>query len=245
MKKNGVLQNVLESYEYFKYRLSEYPKCGKHIKLSHPNLNAPFQAAQNLMGNIFFLELYENPDDVHWLVDHVTDRYLELFKIVDPLMNNKICDDKYIYFHGAIYPCRTLLRNDTQVAMISEEHYLEFVRPSDERVAKELGDVCLHYCGASKPFTNRVIGVPGLKGINYGDSQLQDLDAIIRDWNGKNIAIIGWGWQQPPEFLYNTLHGRNLTGFTLSCLLSDREKGREYIKRYRETGVEGLNYSAI
>jgi hypothetical protein len=237
---NEVYRIIMETYAYFRERLSGYPKCGRRIKLSHPNFNGPFQTAQSLMGNDFFLELYENPEDVHWLVNRITEMYLELFKIVDPQMDNQTSDKSALYIHGGIYPCRTVLRNDTAVAMLSEEHYAEFCRPCDVRIAETLGDICIHTCGTLRPFHPGIMNVPGLKGVNYGDPHLQNIDVVINEWNKKRIAVLGWGHEHPPEFLYTTLHGRNLTGFTLDCTVPDRNKAAEYVKRYREKGIEGL-----
>jgi hypothetical protein len=240
IKNNDVVKRVVDTYEHFKFRFSKYPKCGKYIRLSHPNLNAPFQSAQSLIGNNFFLELYDNPDDVHWLIKRITEMYIELFKIIDPLMNNSTSGNTAMYIHGGIYPCRAVLKNDTAVAMLSEDHYLEFVRPYDEIISRELGPICIHYCGASKPFHFQVIDVPGLRGVNFGDPQMQDMDTVISELNRKNIAVVGWGHGQGPEFLYQTLNGRKITGFTLDCTVPDREKAAEYIRRYREQGPEGL-----
>jgi len=237
---NEVFKKVLETYEYFKDRLSEYPKCRKHIKLSHPNLNAPFNTAQTLIGNDFFLELYDNPDDVHWLLKRLTETYIELFKIFDPLMDNAAFDKAFLYIHGGIYPCRTILKNDTAIAMLSSEHYLEFCRPYDEMLAEELGDICIHYCGASRDFHYKLVTVPGLRGINFGDPQMQNVDEVINEWAEKHIAVVGWGHEHEPEFLYDSLHGRNISGFTLDCAVPDREKALEYVKRYRDMGLEGL-----
>jgi hypothetical protein len=237
---NEVVKKVLETYSYFKERLAEYPKCRRRIKLSHPNLNDPFQAAQLLIGSDFFLELYDNPEDVHWLIKRVTETYIELFKMVDPLMDNQTSDKSALYIHGGIYPCRTILKNDTAVAMLSEEHYLEFSRPYYVMVAEALGEICIHYCGRSLPFHPGAMNMPGLKGLNYGDPQMQDIGTVINEWNKKQIAIVGWGHEHPPEFLYESLHGKNVTGFTLDCTMLDREKAAEYVKSYREKGIEGL-----
>ena len=240
IQENEVFKRVLEAYEYFKDRLGEYPKCRKHIKLSHPNLNAPLNSAQTLIGNDFFLELFDNPDDVHWLIKRITETYIELFKIFDPLMDNAAADKAFMYIHGGIYPCRTILKNDTATAMLSPEHYLEFCKPYDEMIAKELGDICIHYCGASMPFHYEIVTVPGLRGVNFGDPQMQKVDEVISAWIDKRIAVVGWGHEHEPEFIYDSLHGRNTTGFTFDTAIPDREKTKEYVKRYRDMGLEGL-----
>ena len=234
VSENRVVKTVVESYEYFKYRLSDYPKCSKYIRLTPPNFNSPFSTAQSFIGNDLFMEMYDNPDNVHWLMKRVTDLYLETFKLFKPLMNNYTADGKSIYIHGNIWPCETILKNDTAVAMLSEEHYKTFSRPYDEIIARELGSVCLHYCGKTQPFHNEIIKIPEMTSINFGNPEMQDIETVINVWNKNKIAIIAWGNKKPPKFLYDTVLGRNLTGFSLNCLMQDKEEAVDFMKRYRE-----------
>jgi hypothetical protein len=237
---NEVIRKVCDTYYYMKERLRDYPKCGRRIRLTHPDMQGPFQMAQNLFGGDFFIELYDNSDDVHWLLNRVTDAYIELFNIIDPLVNNYTADRGAVYIHGAIYPGRVLLKNDTATAMLSENHYLEFCRQYDEKVAKALGDVSVHYCGASQPFHHQAIMMEKLRGLNFGDPQMQDINTFMSEWNARGIAAVCWGYHQPPEFLPATLLGRNTAGFTLCCTINDINKASECMKRYRETGLAGL-----
>ncbi|MDR0718887.1 MAG: hypothetical protein LBF78_04565 [Treponema sp.] len=237
---NEVVRKVCDTYCYMKERLAEYPKCSRRIRLTHPDMQGPFNTAQSLFGSNFFMELYDNTEDIHWLLDRVTDAYIELFYITDPLVNNYTADKRALYIHGAIYPGRVLLKNDTATAMLSEEHYLEFCRPYDEKITKTLGKASLHYCGRSQPFHSRVIMMPELQGLNFGDPQMQDIDAFMAEWNARGVAAVCWGYHQPPEFLPATLLGRSTAGFTLCCTINDIKSASEYVKRYRETGLEGL-----
>jgi hypothetical protein len=203
-------------------------------------MQGPFNTAQSLFGSDFFLELYDNPDDVHWLLARVTSALVEFFRIVDPLVNNYTSDGSAVYIHGAVYPGRVLLKNDTAAAMLSEDHYLEFCKPYDEKASEELGKLSIHYCGQSQPFHPRAIMTSSLQGLNFGDPQMQDMNTLITEWNARGVAVICWGYNQPPEFLPDTLLGRNLTGFTLCSTINDINKAGEYVKRYREKGLEGL-----
>ena len=187
---NEMVHKVCDTYHYIKERLAEYPQCGRRIRLSHPDMQGPFNTAQSLFGESFFMELYDHPEDVHWLLDRVTDAYIELFRIVDPLTNNYTSNGSAIYIHGAIYPGKTLLKNDTATAMLSEKHYLEFCKSYDEKIAKALGNVSIHYCGRSQAFHCRIIMMPELRGINFGDPQMQDIDLFMSEWNTRGIAAV-------------------------------------------------------
>ena len=240
VRDNELVRHVCDTYCYMKDRLAEYPKCGRRIRLSHPDMQGPFATAQNLFGENLFMELYDNPDDVHWLLERITDAYIELFRIIDPLMNNYAHDKSAVYIHGAIYPGQVLLKNDTAVAMLSEQHYLEFCKPYDEKIAQSLGNVSIHYCGRSQPFHNKVLMMPELRGLNFGDPQMQDIGLFMSEWNSRKIAAVCWGYHQPPEFLPTSLKGYSTDGFTLCCTIDDIDKAKEYIKRYRENGLKGL-----
>jgi hypothetical protein len=237
---NEVIRKVCDTYVYMKERLSAYPKCSRCIRLTHPDMQGPLQLAQNLFGTVFFEEIYDDPEDVHWLMNRVTEAYIELYRIIDPLVNNYTQDNSAVYIHGAIYPGRVLLKNDTGTAMLSEAHYLEFCKAYDEKVVKAIGDASIHYCGRSQPFHYQALRMPELKGINFGDPQMQDVEGFIKNWSARNVAAVCWGYHQGPRFLYDTLNGRKISGFTLCCTVDDITRAAEYVKRYRELGLVGL-----
>ena len=240
IKNNELIKRVCETYQYMAGRLSEYPKCSRTIRLSHPDMQGPFSIAQLLFGSNFFLEMYDNPEDVHWLLARITDAFIELFNIMDTLVNNYSAGKEAVYIHGGIYPGKVLIKNDTSVAMISGEDYAEFCRPYDEKIAKALGGTCIHYCGRTPPFLSKVMKMPGLAGVNLGDPAMQDVDAMLNDWNSCGIPFISWGNKEPPGFLWESLHGRVLTGLTLSCAVENVSVSEEIIKGYREKGLAAL-----
>jgi hypothetical protein len=240
IKNDEVVKKVCATYQYMAERLSEYPKCRRNIRLTHTDMQGPFNIAQNLFGGNFFLELYDNPDDAHWLIGRCAEAIIELFNIIDPLVNNYTEGREAVYIHGGIYPGRVLLKNDTATAMLSEEHYEEFCRPYDIKVSEALGKLSIHYCGASQPFHSRVIKVPNLAGLNFGDPQMQNLDTFLKEWNAQGVAAVSWGQNREPEFLYQSLGDRDVTGFTLCCNAETTEKASELIKHYREKGLKAL-----
>jgi hypothetical protein len=124
--------------------------------------------------------------------------------------------------------------------MASEEHYLEFCQPYDEIITKELGNVCIHYCGRVQPFHGKAIKIPGLKGMNMGDPQMHDVDTVVADWTKNRIAVLGWGHRQKPEFLAASLGGRDVTGFSLVCSIDDRDRAKEIVRKYRDVGLKAL-----
>ena len=237
---NPEVRLIMEHYQYFAERLAAYPKCSRRIKLSYPDMQGTLQSSQNLFGEDLFYDLYENPEDVHWFLQHICEAYVEYFRLLAPLTNAYVEEGDAQYIHGAMYPGKVLLKNDTATAMLSRHHYEEFCRPYDEWIAQRLGSNSIHYCGNSQPFHYEVLGITGLRGINFGDPQRQDVDGFIRNWSSKQVSAVCWGYHQGPEFLYNTLHDRDVSGFTLCCTVDDIQQAADYVRRYREIGLEAL-----
>ena len=244
---NEMVRRVKDTYQYYNERLSDYPKCRKWIKLTHPDMQGPLNSAQSLFGTEFFYELYENPEEVHWLLDKIARTYVELYRYLDPYVNNHVEyeGERAVYIHGAIYPGEVLLKNDTATAMLSKEHYEEFCRPYDAWILEQLGGGSIHYCGASQPFHADAIRTPGLKGLNFGDPQMQDVDGFLEKWSSRKVAAVCWGYHQPPQFLYDTLRDREVTGFTLCCTIDDIGRAADAVKRYREEGLKSLGRKDI
>ena len=146
----GVPAKVISTYQYFSERLSEYPVCKRCIRLSHPDMQSPFSIAQSLIGNNFFYDLYDSPDDVHWLLEKITDAYIAFHRAISPLINDTTIDGS-IYIMGAIFPGSVLLKEDTSVVCLSGDQIIEFCRTYNDRIAAELGPISYHYCGRSLP----------------------------------------------------------------------------------------------
>lgn len=236
----GVPGKVIETYRYYAERLSEYPLCRKFIRLCLPDMQGPFSIAASLLGNDIFYDIYDNPDDIHWLLDRITSAYIEFYKIIAPLVNGFTPDGNGTYAMGAIFPGLVLLKEDTSSACLSDEQITEFCTPYNRRITDELGPVSIHYCGRSLPFHHTVYKIPKLRGINFGDPDKQDMADVFRNWRDSGVAVINWGYHQPHEFLYKTLAGADTTGFTLCCSASGTEEGRDLVKRYREEGISAL-----
>lgn len=236
----GVPGKVIETYHYYADRLSEYPLCKRFIRLSLPDMQGPFSIAASLLGNDIFYEIYDHSDDIHWLLDKITNAYIEFYKIIAPKVNNFTPDGSGTYVMGAIFPGTVLLKEDTSSACLSGDQISEFCTPYNKKISDELGAVSIHYCGRSQPFHHTAYKTPKLRGINFGDPQKQDMMDICKNWRDNGVAIINWGYHQPPGFLHKTLASLDTTGFTLCCSVNSLEEGCELIKRYREEGIAAL-----
>ena len=74
----GFGQKVLDTYEFYREKLSAYPKCNEVIKLFHPDFQGPFDVAHLIYGPDIYMEMYDDPDTVHALLSVVTDTYISI-----------------------------------------------------------------------------------------------------------------------------------------------------------------------
>ncbi|MGE5557212.1 MAG: hypothetical protein ACM3WV_01230 [Bacillota bacterium] len=60
-----------------------------------------------------------------------------------------------------------VLRDDTAINL-SEELYLEYVKPYDEKILDEFGGGCIHFRGHGRQWLAEMMKSKGLYGINFG-----------------------------------------------------------------------------
>ncbi len=233
----GVAKKVFATYRHFRDRLTDYPKCSRTVRLSRPDMQSPFNIAQSLIGADLFYELYDAPQDVHWILERITEIYIEFHRAIDAVVDDATADGKGTYVMGAIFPGKALLKEDTAAANLSREHILEFCRPYNLKVAEELGPCSLHYCGASQPFHPEVFGMGMLKAVNFGDPALQEMDTLLSQWRDKDVAIVNWGYHRPPAFLTASLQGRDPRRFTLCASCDSEDEAVRIVKQYRERSL--------
>jgi len=164
---NGYGKKVHDVYCYYNEVLDSYPKCKKHIHLCHPDFQGPFDIAHLLMGPAIFYEIYDSPEIVKELLSLTVETYIAFYKKLNPLFTDKfsIGDRSYNCQGRYVWGGNIVLRNDTAVC-ISEEHYIEFIKPYDERILKEVGGGSIHFCGRADQWTEAMFSTENVRGIN-------------------------------------------------------------------------------
>lgn len=231
--KNGVAAQIFDTYAYYNDRLNEYPNCAKHIRLSQPDMQGPFDNAHLLMGSEIFYMLYDEPEIVHELLDVLTDTYIKYHSAVKPLLNDE-AGNNAVYLHGGIYGGKAIVKDDTAIINLSKEHYIEFAQQYNERIENALGEISIHYCGKALDWHFDVIKNKKVTTMNFGNPDLNDLSMLYGQWSSYKTPIVFWGYNGGIEALSKTIKSINpKTGMTLAVIAKDMEEG----KRIKE-----LNY---
>ena len=229
----GLGRRVVEAYQFFRETLSAYPRCAQAIRLSQPDLQGPFDIAHLLIGAEIFYWAYDRAALLHALLDLITETYIAFRRYLDPLLNDRAGDDA-VYVHGGIFGGKVLIKDDTAAINLSPELYDAFSRPYNERILATFGGGSLHYCGPARPWHNNSLHSPFLRGLNYGNPELQDLSDLYRAWSPRRVALVWWGCGQGPEILEPVYSTRISTGITLTCHAQNQAEAQAILSRHRE-----------
>ena len=97
--------------------------------------------------------------------------------------------DGFAHQHATMIRGRILLRDDS-VLLMSPEMYRDLIAPHDEFVLRELDGGGIHACGNVGQHADAFMGVPSALCLDFGQSELNDMDAIYRRAQTRKISLI-------------------------------------------------------
>jgi len=137
---NPFLKKVLDYYDYF---LSISDELYEGVPIGKPQIpltgtDGPFTVSAQIRGaSQLCIDIYEDPDFVHRLMDFVTDAIIKRITYI-------------IHRFGLEYPRESWGFADDSIELISEKVYKEFVLPYHKRLVKTFssgGPNMIHLCG--------------------------------------------------------------------------------------------------
>ena len=183
----GVLPRSLRTLRLYLDRLADLPACRESIQVSMPDLQGPIDTAELLWGSEIFRAFYDDRALLDRLLTRVVDAMLEAAEIfrgyardrLDPVANTQ---------HGYVIPGRLMIRNDTAI-MLSPDMYAEIVRPHDARALKAVGGGAIHFCGDGSRLVGRMLEIPDLRGVDFGQPELVDVARIYAQCREMKVAL--------------------------------------------------------
>jgi hypothetical protein len=232
--KAGLGKKVLENYQFFNDKLKKYPKCSEGIKITHPDMQGPFDIAHQIMGSDIFYMVIDDPDLIHELLDLITETYIRYRKYIEKYyhLNDKAAEDM-IYIHGDINYGRVVIKDDTAQVSLSPEMYRDFAGQYNEKIFKEFKGT-YHCCGKINDHIYQLLDEDdNVHGFNYGNPELHDIKYVYRKNYKKKRAIYTWGWNQDFSYLKEILNDKDInTGLTLACMIKNIEEGKQILEKY-------------
>ncbi len=194
---NPVYQRVFETLKYWQ------EKTGHMIPLGNTDPQSPLDVASLIWKtDDFLMACYTNKKEVHYLMDLITDAFIEFYSAQHDMIRN------------SAYPVHTfplvnsgdgIAVSDDQVVLMTPVLYREFGVPSLEKISEAFGGLYYHSCGDWGPFMDDVLSIKGLRAINGHLSPKELKPGYVEKITSKGIGVflgishheIGWdrpGW---------------------------------------------------
>lgn len=230
-------QRVLDTHAFYRETLSRYPKCARSIRITQPDLQGPFDIAHLLAGTDIFLAVVDDPGFVRDLLAVVTDTYIAFRRLLEPGLTHA-AGDGAVYLHGCLFGGKVLIKDDTAVVNLSGDMHREFSKAYNDRILEAFGGGSYHFCGPSRPWTRAAIDSPWLRGVNYGNPEMQDLAAEHAYWTARGVPVLLWGdalrlQRQEGDVLDQVRAAGISTGMTLAVRVADEREARAVLERHR------------
>ena len=143
------------------------------------DVQGPFDIAHLVYGDAIFYDLYDDPPFIRHLMD------LSRHAIITGLeecLKRIPGSDEYIAHYNSVALPRSLggikLSEDTST-LISNDHLDEYAVPATARVLDHFGGGYVHYCGKHEGLFERLLGLPLVRGFNFGNPEFHDMDAML------------------------------------------------------------------
>jgi hypothetical protein len=183
----GWCPRVIEMYQFFHETLRAYPQLKPLIKIVLPDLQAPFDNLEIIVGSRVFVDLHSRPASVTRALRTLAEAQVGFARHVLPFVTDG--PDGFAHQHATMIRGRILLRDDS-VLLMSPEMYRDLITPPDEFVLRELGGGGIHACGNVGQHADAFMGVPSALCLDFGQSELNDVDAIYRRAQTRKISLI-------------------------------------------------------
>ena len=226
---NGFGKKVKDTYEFYSKVLLEYPKCKQVIKFYHPDYQGPFDIAHLLFGSNIYMEIYDDPDFIHELLDFVSKTYINCIKDIKPYLNDE--NEGFVYHWGHLFPGKIVLRDDSAVNL-SASMYEEFVQPYNDKVLKAFECGSMHFCGRADHWVFNMAHDENIKAYNVGYMGNKEfgqayLDFIKPEYFDKKKPVIAYVLSRID--LTNFEFDKYKTGITYNVWASNKDDANRII----------------
>ncbi len=226
----GIMGRSIKTLEFYAEQLCEYPKCNRAIQISMPDLQSPFDTAEQLWGSSIYIGLLAERELVRAFMEKIVQTMLrveEVFRThardrLDPFANTQ---------HGYNIPGRLLIRNDS-VILMSAGNYRDVAAPMDAQLLKAVGSGSIHFCGNGEHLVESMLEIPDLKGLDLGQSAMMNVDRIYGLCREHNVTLTN---HIPPreQLLDGTAQNNFPTGIIIVYETESIDDAREVVRAYQ------------
>lgn len=199
-------QKVFNMAERYLEIMEQYPALGEHVYLYHPDLQGPMDICEVLWGSDLFLDIMDEPQLVHQLLEIITQTYIDFMDKWQELVPFNRND---IEVHWSLMHQGHIMLRDDSAMNFSPEMFDEFIRPYDQKLLDEFGGGAIHFCGRGDHYIASVAEMDGVYAVAMSQPDYNDMETIYQHTVDKDIKLIGFS-REAAEVTLDS--GRDLQG---------------------------------
>jgi len=228
----GVTDRSLATLRFYREQLDRFPACRKAIQISLPDLQGPFDTAEQLWGSGIMMTLLEQPELVSALLAKIVEATVHAEQLYRPYTYDRL-EPLANTQHGYNIPGRLLIRNDSSI-LVSAATYRDVIAPQDAQLLHEVGGGSIHFCGNGEHLIEPMLEIPDLKGLDFGESWKMDMHRIYRACRERGVAITNYTPSRE-ELVDGSVRRDFPTGIVIVYLTHDIDDAREVVQAYQRT----------
>jgi hypothetical protein len=204
------------------------------------DLQGAFDTAHLVYGDAIFYDLYDDPAFVHHLLDlscHAAEMCMDECLKRIPGAADTVAHYNCLAIPRAMGGAK--ISEDTST-LLSSGQIDEFVLPYLKRLLGHFGGGYVHYCGRNPHLLDAVLGMDQVIGLNFGNPEMHDMDAVLRHCASLGKAYYGFVPMLPGEdasgYFGRLLDasGRDGLHWLLLQYMCGQEAADEVLQRWRE-----------
>lgn len=211
----------------------KYLRCNKKLPVYMTDIQGPFSVAAQVWGiQEFLTDLYEYPEQAHYLLGKATQAIVKYFRAMYEAVEGDLIP---LHCHPYIWVPRDcgVAVSDDFFAVVSESTSQEFSVPYLERIGREFGGVTSHTCGNMNHLSDMIYSMDSIRAMNFGASETSLRD-FARSGDTKVTFLVhpsGMSCMGLPLF-------GSTSDFIRHCAVVQRDKGVNVVALAVWTGEE-------
>lgn len=215
--------------------------------LSFPVTSSPFDLAQLMVGEEFFIEMVHNPAGAKEFLFYLADLCIDAARLVKREMSQGDKDyltNRGMYFPGYRLPCDSIVNYSPQMLR-------EFVLPVLDRFCDAFGPLCIHFCTEPSPSghilpvlleSESVLAVDNWQGPDVfirkdAPAALQDKIAVVGSLDLSDAEKMDTFLKSDPVRMVPRENGR---GLVMATAVADVEEGKRVYEMWQNR-MENIN----
>lgn len=226
--RKGWCPKVVETYKFFQDTLWDFPNLQKCVKVVLPDLQGPFDTAEQLRGSSIYEDFYRAPDTLYAVMNHLAQAQIGFAQHLQPYLSDG--PEGYCHQHNSMICGNILIRNDCAIN-ISAKMYREHVAPHDAAVLETLGGGGIHCCGKCGHLVDEFLALPAVRCVDFGQSDMNNINAIYDKARQHKVPLIRIRVSEK-ELLTGQILDKFPTGITLVHEAGSLDKARSVMQAY-------------